>query len=172
MSRALADGTTIPGEAADAVTAQEHRWLDAAEQDAWRPLVRLIQQLPHALDRQLRDEVGISHAYYSMLAMVSEAPDATLSMGELARITGTTPSRLSHAVDVLVKRGWIERVRCDADRRVQYARLTPEGLALLVEVAPRHVSHVREVVFDRLDAGQVAQLTAIANTILDAIDGR
>ncbi|MGN0064431.1 MAG: MarR family winged helix-turn-helix transcriptional regulator [Nocardioides sp.] len=149
---------------------QETRWLDDNEMAAWLPLVRVVQVLPHALDSQLREEVGISHAYYSMLALLSQAEDRTLSMGELARSTGTTPSRLSHAVDVLVGRGWVERVRCDADRRVQYAVLTDTGMEVVREVAPRHVAQVRRLVFDRLTPEQVDVLAAVSSSILEALD--
>jgi DNA-binding MarR family transcriptional regulator len=147
------------------------RWLEPEEMAAWLPLVRLVQELPHALDAQLREEVGISHAYYSMLALLSESEGRTMSMGELARATGTTPSRLSHAVDVLQKRGWVQRVRCDADRRVQYARLTDAGFDTLAAVAPRHVAQVRELVFDRLDAQQVAVLAEVCTSVLEGIEG-
>ena len=166
----VAPGTVDPHDVTRADAAPT-RWLDDDEMAAWLPLIRVMQELPHALDRTLREEVGISHAYYSMLAMLSEAPDRTLGMGELARVSGTTPSRLSHAVDVLEKRGWVSRCRDGADRRTQRARLTDEGLAMLVEIAPTHVRQVRELVFDRLDPDQVRTLRDISTTVLDALGG-
>lgn len=150
--------------------APAQRWLDDDEMAAWLPLIRVVQELPHALDRHLREEVGISHAYYSMLALLSESEDLTMSMGELARATGTTPSRLSHAADVLEGRGWIERVRCESDRRVQYARLTDAGKATLVEIAPGHVAQVRDALFDHIDADQVRALQEISSVILQRLN--
>lgn len=150
--------------------ATETRWLDDQEMAAWLPLVRLVQVLPHALDRRLREEVGISHAYYSMLAMLSEAPGRTLGMGELARQTGTTPSRLSHAVTALEARGWVVRRPCPTDRRVQHATLTDAGFAVLEEVAPRHVAQVRELVFDQLTRAQVAELARIGERLLAGLE--
>lgn len=152
-----------------AVQEQETRWLDEAELTAWLRLIRVVQELPHALDGQLRRDAGISHAYYSMLALLSEAEDRSMTMGDLARATGTTPSRLSHAVDVLEGRGWVERARCAADRRVQYARLTDHGMATLVAIAPRHVAQVRDLVFDRLTPEQVEVLGDAFATVLDAL---
>lgn len=150
--------------------AETTRWLDDEERAAWLPLVRLVQVLPYELDAQMRAEAGISHAYYSMLALLSMAPGTTMSMGELARSTGTTPSRLSHAVDVLEQRGWVLRTRCSSDRRVQHARLSVAGQALLEQTAPGHVARVRELVFDRLDRDQIRALARIASAVLEGID--
>lgn len=161
--------TLAPELPVPAGTQEEPRWLTDDEMAAWLPLIRLVQELPHALDRKLREEVGISHAYYSMLAMLSEQPDRTLSMGALARLSGTTPSRLSHAVDVLEERGWVCRSRSGGDRRIQRARLTDEGMATLEAIAPGHVRQVRELVFDRIDAEQVRALREVAVTVLDAL---
>ena len=57
------------------------RWLDEEEMAAWLPLLRVVQLLPQAMDRQLRQEAGIGHAYYQVLATLSAQPERTLSMG-------------------------------------------------------------------------------------------
>jgi DNA-binding MarR family transcriptional regulator len=147
----------------------EPRWLDDDEMAAWLPLTRVVYLLPQALDRQLREESGISHTYYQMLARLSAEPDHTTSMGNLARLSSTSPSRLSHAVSGLEKRGWVERFPCPGDRRIQYVRLTDTGLAELERIAPGHVAEVRRVLFDRLTPEQVARLREIGETLLDAL---
>ena len=114
------------------------RWLDDEEMAAWLPLIRVVSLLPQALDRQLREEVGISHMYYQMMAVLSAQPDRTASMGDLARLTTTSPSRLSHAVTSLEQRGWLRRNPCAGDRRVQYATLTDEGFRVLEAVADEY----------------------------------
>lgn len=151
-------------------TTEEPRWLDEAEMAAWLPLTRVVYLLPQALDRQLRVESKISHTYYQMLALLSAQPDRTTSMGELARLTTTSPSRLSHAVGALEQRGWMERFPCPGDRRIQYVRLTDEGLAVLERIAPGHVAEVRRVLFDRLSREQVEQLRVIGETLRDALE--
>ena len=145
------------------------RWLDDEEMAAWLPFVRLVTLLPQALDRQLRDEAGIGHVYYQVLAMLSAAPEQELRMSELSRLTGTSPSRLSHAVSALEGRGWVVRCAAERDGRGQVARLTPKGLAELARTAPGHVEEVRRRVFDRLGADEVAQLRRIAETLLEGL---
>jgi DNA-binding MarR family transcriptional regulator len=145
------------------------RWLDEEEMAAWLPLVRVVTLLPQALDRQLREDAGISHVYYQLLAMLSAAPDRSLRMTELARLTAISPSRLSHAVSSLEARGWVARATCAEDGRGQLARLTEEGRRLLEQTAPGHVAEVRRLVFDQLTPEQVAQLRDLATAVSGAL---
>ena len=150
-------------------TAVGPRWLDDAEMAAWLPLVQLVYLLPQALDRQLREEAGVSHVYYQILAMLSGAPEERLRMSELAALTSTSTSRLSHAVAALEERGWVERSSCPTDRRGQLASLTEAGRRELERTAPGHVAEVHRLVFDRLTPEQVAQLRTLASTIAAAL---
>lgn len=142
-------------------------WLDEDEMAAWLPLIRIVHALPQALDKLLREEVGIPHNYYGMLATLSAQPDRTLTMGDLARLTASSPSRLSHAIAALEQRGWVERQQCAEDKRRQFVTLTEGGAAMLEEVAPSHVAHVRELIFDRLSPEQVRQLAEIGRALVD-----
>jgi DNA-binding MarR family transcriptional regulator len=147
------------------VTAAEPRWLTSDEMAAWLPLVRFVHLLPQALDRQLREEAGISHVYYQILAMLSAAPDGRLRMSELAGLTSTSTSRLSHAVAAREERGWVLRSSCPTDRRGQLAELTSAGRKELERTAPGHVAEVRRRVFDVLSDAEVAQLRALAEKL-------
>jgi DNA-binding MarR family transcriptional regulator len=148
----------------------EPRWLRGDEPQAWLALATLMTTLPSALDKQLREQAGISHAYYLILAMLSAAPGRGMRMAELARRSGTSPSRLSHAVSSLEERGWVERRPCPQDGRGQIAVLTDAGQQRLVEIAPSHVEEVRRRVFDHLTPEQVRQLGSIAGTLAAALD--
>jgi DNA-binding MarR family transcriptional regulator len=161
------DATTTTGVAVPAGDG-EPRWLDEAEMAAWLPLVRLVTLLPQRLDGQLREDAGIGHVYYQILAMLSQARDEHLRMSELAGLTAISPSRLSHAVAALEDRGWVTRCPAATDRRGQLTRLTPAGRAAVEQIAPGHVAEVRRLVFDRLTSDEVDQLTGIAAKLLDA----
>ena len=106
------------------------------------------------------------HAYFEILVRLSEAPERTLRMSELAHSTLSSRSRLSHAVARLEERGWVQREDCPTDRRGQNARLTDTGFAVLAATAPGHVDTVRRLVIDALSPEQLAQLTAIGQTIV------
>ncbi len=90
------------------------------------------------------------HAYYLILAMLSEAPGRSIRMHQLAEIVQACQSRLSHAVTRLEDHGWVRREQAPSDKRGQLAILTADGHRRLVEVAPSHAETVRASMFDPL----------------------
>jgi DNA-binding MarR family transcriptional regulator len=144
------------------------RWLDDGEQEAWRAFLAASRVLFDQLDRDLQRDAAMPHAYYMVLAMLSEAPGRTLRMSQLAEITGSSRSRLSHAVARLEERGWVRRQECDTDRRGALAVLTDDGFEVLAAAAPGHVEGVRRHLFDHLSPAQVAQLREISLAVLAA----
>ena len=144
---------------------REARWLDEDEQRVWRAFLSFIARLDDDLDRQLQADAGMPHAYYQVLAMLSEAPARSLRMSDLARLTLSSPSRLSHAVSRLEERGWVVRRPHPTDRRGSLATLTDEGFDALVAAAPGHVAAVRAAVFDRLDRDQLRALRGVLDTL-------
>ena|SRR5579864_3587952 len=146
------------------------RWLTDDEQCAWRAYLEATQRLFEQLDRELQHEVGMPLAYYQILAMLSEAPEHTLRMSDLAQLTWSSRSRLSHAVDRLEEKGWVERLSCPSDKRGAFARLTEAGWQVLEAAAPSHVSSVRRLVFDQLSAEEVAAFGALSRKIAERLD--
>jgi DNA-binding MarR family transcriptional regulator len=151
------------------VSGDETRWLDPEEREAWLSYVAATTLLDGALDRQLQRDAGMPLAYYQILAMLSEVPNRTLRMSELAAITQSSQSRLSHAVARLERRGWVRRKPCSEDRRSTFAQLTEEGYAALAAAAPGHVGTVRRHLFDRLTPEQVGQLRDISRAVLSGL---
>jgi DNA-binding MarR family transcriptional regulator len=144
----------------------EPRWLDAEEQRTWRAFLAATQLLFDRLDRELQRDAGMPHTYYEILVWLSEAPDRSLRMSDLARCTRSSRSRLSHAVARLEERGWVCRRGCDSDKRGQIAALTEAGFAALAAAAPGHVEGVRDHLFDPLSAAQIQQLREISERIV------
>ncbi len=147
----------------------EPRWLSAAEQKAWRAFLEANQLLFDQLDRELSRDSGIGHGYYEILVRLSEAPGRTLRMSQLADSSQSSRSRLSHAVDRLSERGWVERLSCPTDKRGALAMLTDSGFAALAAAAPGHVAGVRMHLFDQLSPEQVAQLGQISDQVRNAL---
>ncbi len=141
------------------------RWLSTDEQATWRSFLAMQKRIRETLERQLQQDAGMPMTYYVILAMLSEAPERTMRMTELAAIAGTSQSQLSHAATRLEDAGWIERRRCLDDKRGYLAVLTDAGFEVLSKAAPSHVETVRSVLFDALDPDQVAQLKDIADAV-------
>lgn len=146
------------------------RWLDDDEQQTWRTFLAAIHLLESALDRQLRQDSGMPHAYYQALAMLSEAPGQSMTMTQLAKLLRSSPSRLSHAVARLEEEGLVRRFKREGDRRTTIVELTPRGFAELREAAPGHAHEVRRVLFDVLSPEQVDELGKISEAMLGALD--
>jgi DNA-binding MarR family transcriptional regulator len=148
----------------------EPTWLDAGERAAWVRLAALTELLPAVLDAQLRRDADLTHFEYWVLSMLSEADGRTLRMTALAERASASLSRLSHVASRLESRGLIERFPCPEDRRATNARLTTEGWDKVVESAPGHLDAVRHYVIDGLSREQLAQLVAIADSVLANVD--
>jgi DNA-binding MarR family transcriptional regulator len=151
------------------VDGDEERWLTPDELQTWLSYVATTTLLEAALDRQLQREASMSHAYYQILAMLSDSPRRTLRMSDLAAVTQSSQSRLSHAVSKLERNGWVRRSPCPDDRRSTLAQLTDAGMVALAEAAPGHVRAVRRHVFDRLTPEQVGQLREIFATVMEGL---
>ncbi|MGV8965516.1 MAG: MarR family winged helix-turn-helix transcriptional regulator [Cellulomonas sp.] len=148
-------------------------WLTDEQQVAWRALITMTATLHAVLDRQLQTTSGMPHAYYLILAMLSEAQDRALRMSELSGLLNASASRTSHAVSRLEEAGWVRRERHPTDGRGNLAVLTDAGWDVLVAAAPMHAETVRAAVFDPLTPEQVDQLREISLAIaggLDAVD--
>ncbi len=146
------------------------RWLDDDEQHAWRRLASVILKLPTELEAQLQRDSGMSHFEYWVIALLSEAPDRSLRMSQLAAQANASLSRLSHVVTRLEKRGWVVRRPCPDDARATLAVLTDAGLDQVLAAAPGHVETVRRLVFDALGPDDVPELSRLCDEILGRID--
>ncbi|MFG1605074.1 MarR family winged helix-turn-helix transcriptional regulator [Actinoplanes sp. NPDC049265] len=147
----------------------EPPWLDPDERETWLALIKALLRLPATLDTQLQRDAGISLFEYLVMAALSDAPDRTMRLSDVAaRAEGTLP-RLSQAVSRLEKRGWVRRRPDPNDGRATLGILTDEGHAKMVASAPGHVTSVRRHVFDPLTRPQQRQLREIARRVTDTI---
>ena len=134
--------------------AGDTRWLDDDEQRTWRAFLGATRMLFDRLERQLQRDSGLPMAYYEIMVQLSEAPDRTLRMSQLADSSLSSRSRLSHAVARLEEAGWVRRRACPEDRRGAFAELTDAGRAKLEDAARGHVEAVRTDLFDVLTTDQ------------------
>ncbi len=148
----------------------EDPWLTDEEQLVWREFLRVWGQLSGRIERDLQQAAKMPHAYYLILAMLSEAPRRSLRMNQLAEEVRASQSRVSHAVARLEEAGWVRRMPAPGDRRGAIAELTDAGFERLVEVAPSHAETVRSIMFDPLSPEQLASFRDICETILAAVD--
>lgn len=145
------------------------RWLDNDERTTWMAMMAMMVHLGSALDAQLQRDAGITHFEYYVLVALSESPERTRRMSDLAALANGSLSRLSHVVSRLEKRGWVTRAPDPENGRVVLATLTDTGWDKLVASAPSHVEEVRRLVFDPLTKTQQRAIRESSRRILQAI---
>lgn len=149
------------------MTGSSTRWLDADQQHSWRAFIVGTTLLMDTLDRELRAAHGISMAEYEILVRLSEAPERTLRMAEIAESMQHSRSRVTHTVSRMEKAGLIRRESATDDKRGVDAVMTPEGWALLQQAAHTHVTGVREHFVDVADPGDYAAMGKVMDAVSD-----
>lgn len=147
----------------------ETPWLDETEMSAWLSFIETIGDLQYRLDVDLKDATGLSSGDYQVLVYLSESPDRSMRMCDLANRLNLTPSGLTRRLDGLVKDGSVRRRPSPDDRRVQLAELTAAGYRRLVDAAPYHVRSVRDRFIDRLTVEQLRALAASFSAIKEGL---
>jgi DNA-binding MarR family transcriptional regulator len=145
---------------------QATRWLSQPEMRAWKALIDVTTGVMATLDGELRAEHGLSIGEYEVLAHLSEAPEHSLRMTDLAGHLKLSPSGITRRIDGLVRNGLVERKQCPSDRRGSNAVLTEKGLLRLQEAAPTHVRGVRTHFVDQLSERQLANLASALSAVV------
>ena len=156
-------GTTVLAELPD--DAAEPRWLSAEQLHAWRAFLRAYATVLQHLTDDMQARSDMPLAWYDVLVHLSEAPDGTLCMTDLAESVFISRSGLTRLVDRMESSGLVNRSPDPDDRRRMMASLTEEGFRRLAEAAPGHVEALRAVMIDRLDDDDIRSLTSVMDKI-------
>lgn len=110
-------------------------------------------------ERLLRQ--GISMAQLHVLHLVESHGE--MAMSRLADMLDVSLSNATGLIDRVEERGFVERIRVPADRRVVMVRLTPAGVQMLDEIETVREQILRRVL-DQLDP---IQLAGVASAMVD-----
>ena len=152
------------------MTADDTPWLSPDERGAWLAVAALMVRLPAALDIQLERDAGLSMFEYMVLSVLSEEPDRTMRMSDIATFASSSLSRLSHTAKRLEKAGYLTRQQVPGGGRRTDATLTDAGYEKVLATAPAHVREVRRLLVDVLDPGEIDVLGRIGRKVVRAID--
>lgn len=119
-------------------------WLTTDQQKIWRSFLGATTVLTDRLDRDLRTNHGLSMPEYEILVRLSEAPDRSIRMAELADAVSHSRSRVTHTISRLEREGYVFRGQCSDDGRGVSAVMTDEGFAALERAAHTHVRGVHD----------------------------
>jgi DNA-binding MarR family transcriptional regulator len=150
----------------------ETPWLTDAQQRSWRAFLGGVTVLMDRLDRDLRNEHGLSLSEYEILVRLSEAPERTMRMAELADGVALSRSRLTHTVTRLEAAEILRRERCDEDGRGVQAVLTDHGVHLLQQAADTHVRGVQDHLIAHTSSRELGAIGAVMERVLTDLHGK
>jgi DNA-binding MarR family transcriptional regulator len=145
------------------------RWLDADQQASWRAFAVGVTLLLDRLDDDLQRAFGLSLTEYEILVRLSESPDRSLRMAQLADALAHSRSRVTHTVARMQRAGLVARSVSPEDGRGIVCTLTERGYDLLVEAAPVHVEGVRDYLVDLGEREDFAALGRVMNAVADRL---
>src|SRR6266576_816815 len=111
---------------------KKKRPFESAEQEAALSIVRTSDQLQLRFARLLRDH-GLTGSQYNVLRIL-RGEGKPLPILEIASRTITVVPGITGLIDRLEQAGFVERVRCETDRRVIYVALTDHGSQILARL--------------------------------------
>ena len=125
--------------------------------DAARGLLDVVMLVMRTVAADMRKSPRpLAPAQMGSLMRIASGP---CTMSELARFQSVSLPTISKSVDMLVRRGWVERWIDKQDRRQTMARLTPSGKKMLAHIKQRT---------ERQVTGTLAPLTAAERSELQS----
>jgi DNA-binding MarR family transcriptional regulator len=135
--------------------------LQGSALEAWRSYLQSHASILRQLDAELAAVHGMTTRDYEVLLYLAQAPERQLPMSALATSTMLTRSGITRLVDGLVNAGWIERVACQSDARVSYARLTDVGYSKLRDAGCTHIASIHRLFLEHFSPEELEQLASL-----------
>jgi len=130
--------------------------------DAARGLLDIVMLVMRTVAADMRKSPRpLAPAQMGSLMRIASGP---CTMSELARFQAVSLPTISKSVDMLVRRGWVERWIDKQDRRQTMARLTPSGKKMLAHIKQRTERQVTRTLAP-LSPSERAQLVATLNIL-------
>jgi DNA-binding MarR family transcriptional regulator len=132
--------------------------------------MRLMTLMPRVIDEDLCRRTGLGLTRYVVLMRLSEAPERTLRMSDLAEAVSISPSRMTRIIQSMVSEGLVTRQVAPSDGRASLATLTEKGLHRLQDAWPAHLAGARRLVMDHLDPQALAGFNLMTERLLRGIE--
>ncbi len=137
-----------------------------AEEEATLSILRTCEVLNQHTGSVLKS-YDLTGPQYNVLRILRGSGADGLPCGQIAERMITRDPDITRLLDRLHARNLISRERGDQDRRVVFARITPEGLCLLKELDPvLEVHHHR--LFSTLNKAELRELIRLLQSVREA----
>jgi DNA-binding MarR family transcriptional regulator len=132
--------------------------LTTDEQHLIRALRPAMAALMRDFDDDLQRALRLSHAEYIALMFLSEAPERTMRLSDLAVLCQQSASAIGRTIKRLESDALVRREQSVRDARSVNAVLTDAGLTRLEQAAPVHIASVRRHFFGQLEGIDLGKL--------------
>jgi DNA-binding MarR family transcriptional regulator len=129
-----------------------------ARLEPWVSFLRAHAAITRELSAQLQRGHGLTLNDYEVLLHLARAEGGRMRRVDLAESVILTASGITRLLDGLERSGFVCKETCAADRRVSYAKLTPEGVAKLREAGRTHLADVDELFLARYSGSELTTL--------------
>jgi DNA-binding MarR family transcriptional regulator len=124
------------------------------------------QRSVQAFDDAAARRLGLGHADLRCLDWLADGPK---SAGQLATATGLRPAATTALIDRLTKKGLVERVRSEADRRQVIIQMTPQGAEQTLALYTPLVDEGRQLMTE-LGEGDLRLMRDFLNVLTELTD--
>ena len=124
------------------------------------------QRSVQAFDDAVARRLGLGPADLRCLDWLADGPKTA---GQLATATGLRPAATTALIDRLTRKGLVERVRSDADRRQVIVQMTPQGMEQTGALYQPLVEEGQDLMA-RLTDGDLALMRDYLNVITELTD--
>lgn len=115
--------------------------------DTYRSILRVEENI---LKRSDQTDLSISEIH--MLEAVGKGKDRRRTISELAEVLNITLPSVTVAINKLMKKGYVEKVRGEEDGRIVYVSLTRQGRRIDSAHRYFHESMVRNIIRDMTES--------------------
>jgi DNA-binding MarR family transcriptional regulator len=144
---------------------------DTSRLEAWIRFLRAHAALTRELSADLVAEHGLTLNDYEVLLHLARTPERQMRRVDLAESILLTASGITRLLEGLERAGFVERVLCDSDRRVAYAKLTGAGLEKLRQASRTHIAGIEELFVGRFTDEERTTLSTLLARLPAAGDG-
>jgi DNA-binding MarR family transcriptional regulator len=148
---------------------KKKRPFESPEEEALLSVVRTSDQLQIRFARLLREYGLTSPTQYNILRIL-RGEGKPLPILEIASRTITVVPGITGLIDRLERAGFVNRLRCEKDRRVIYVALTDQGMTTLAALDEPLVALHRKLM-GHLSQGELKELIRLLEKVREPLAG-
>ena len=142
------------------IFSERYKGFDELSSRVMLELVLSCDIATHITARYVSD-FGLSKSAFSVLMLLRHGPSEGMQLHDIGELLLVSRANITGLIDHLEQKGFVTREVPSGDRRVRYARITPQAEELLDQVAPVHFANVQELLSDLKDSEKEALRTLL-----------